>query len=65
MAQAEKTKSVTVSLAAGKVTKNTIRFDEVVPDGEYPVCGSLYVQKPVVQRLGNPSVITIEISAGA
>ena len=44
-----------------KETKNTVRFQEVVSDGEQPVIGPLYVQK---HALGSepPKTVTLTIS---
>lgn len=43
-------------------TKNTVRYEEVPSeDGMPPVIGTLYVQKWVLRRLGDPEEITVTI----
>jgi hypothetical protein len=44
-----------------KETKNTVRFQEVVIDGEQPVIGPLYIQK---HALGSepPKTVTVTVS---
>lgn len=45
-----------------KETKNTVRFKEVNPP-EHQVIGTLYVQKSVIQEMGNPKELTLTIEA--
>jgi len=47
-----------------KETKNTIRFQEVVEDGDKPVIGPLYVQKSALENMKyeNGQVIEVEIT---
>lgn len=43
-------------------TKNTIRYQELAKDSEY-VVGSLYVRKPELAGLGDPSELTVIVRA--
>ena len=60
-----KTAEVTTSFVLEKETKNTRKFEEVPEPGQPPIVGSLYLQKFVLERLGNPETVTITITAGA
>jgi len=44
-----------------KETKNTVRFQEVVKDGEQPVIGPLYIQK---HALGATPPQTVSLTIG-
>jgi hypothetical protein len=61
MATARKT---TVKFKEVRQTKNTVRFDEVVADGDPTAIGSLYVQKFTLKELGNPETLTVTLEAG-
>lgn len=55
---------VVVTLKQARETKNTVRFEEVEdPAGNPPAIGTLYVQKHIVRRLGNPETIQVTVSA--
>jgi hypothetical protein len=56
-------KSVTVTFAKEKETKNTVRFAEQVKDGEDALVGVLYVQKGTAGVLGNPETLTMTLTA--
>ena len=43
-----------------KETKNTIRFSEVVADGETPVVGELYVKKSAIKG-ETPKMLTVTV----
>jgi hypothetical protein len=54
-----------VVFARERETKNTVRFAEQEnAEGLPPVIGTLYVQKFVVKRLGDPQVIKITVERG-
>lgn len=55
--------NIQVQFEQEKETKNTIRFNEVEGDGP-PVIGTLYVQKYILRRLGNPDTLTVTIEPG-
>jgi hypothetical protein len=55
---------ITLTFEVEKETKNTVRFTEALGDGQPAVVGTLYVQKFAIQKLGNPSSLTVTI-AGA
>ena len=58
-------KHVTVVLAKEKPTKNTVRYAEVVAEGEVaPLIGVVYLQNHTVKELGNPDEITVVVHAG-
>jgi hypothetical protein len=60
------TPEMVVEFVKERETKNTIRFQEVDnPEGEPPVIGTLYVQKWVLKRLGDPDRIAVAIRPGA
>ena len=40
-----------------KETKNTVRFSEVVADGDTPIVGELYVKKSAIKMLGSAYII--------
>lgn len=54
---------VEIRFELDRETKNTVRYAEVVDPGEPAVVGTLYVQKYAVERLGNPSSLTVTIAA--
>ena len=56
-------KVVVVTLTIEKSTKNTVKYEEIITD-EPPVTGSLYLQKYVVARMGNPQTIKVTIEPG-
>lgn len=53
---------LTAVFTVEKDTKNTIRFQEVIGT-EPPIINTLYVQKYAVNKLGNPSKITVTVEA--
>ena len=46
-----------------KETKNTRKFEELPEPGQAPMIGTLYVQKHILQRLGDPTGLTVTIEA--
>ena len=46
-----------------KETKNTRKFEELPESGVAPAIGTLYVQKHVLQGLGDPERLTVTIEA--
>lgn len=56
---------VTTSFVLEKETKNTKKYEEVPESGQPPIVGSLYLQKFVAERLGNPETVTVTITAGS
>jgi len=54
-------KKLEVLLCVEKETKNTIRFEEVLEEGEFPVVRNLYIQKPHFEQLGKPQRIKLTI----
>ena len=52
---------IIVELVKEKETKNTVRFQE--QDQLNPILGVIYVPKVTLQKLGNPEVIKVTISA--
>ena len=49
-----------LTLRRAKETKNTVRYEE--PESDQPlVIGTLYLQKWVLHRLGDPETITVTI----
>ena len=51
---------VSAEFAFERETKNTVRFQEAEsPDGDPPIIGTLYVQKWVLRRLGNPQRLKV------
>jgi hypothetical protein len=55
------TKTATAKFVVAKETKGTFKFEEVPAPGEPEMCGSLYVKKHVLHRLGNPETITVTV----
>lgn len=49
-----------VKFTLDRETKNTIRYAEVVPDGETPVIGTLYIQKSALGA-DRPKEVTVKI----
>ncbi len=45
MPEPQQTSEATLTAKAIKVTKNTIKFEEVTPPGHPPVLGVVYIQK--------------------
>lgn len=53
---------VEVLMEREKETPNTFRYQEIVPKtGALPVLRTVYVQKSVLEKLGNPDVIKVTI----
>ena len=53
---------VAVQFVKERETKNTVRFQEVEdPKGEPPAIGTLYLQKWVLHRLGDPQKVTVVV----
>jgi hypothetical protein len=44
--------SIITDFKVDRVTKNTVRFSEVVSDEQVPVVGTLYVQKSALEVAG-------------
>jgi len=58
-------KKVTLEFALERETKGTRRFQEQgVKDGERAVVGTLYVLKPTLETLGNPTTLKVTIEPG-
>lgn len=58
-------KQVTIEFAREKETKNTVRYAEVVAEGEVTaLVGVIYLQKPTAKELGNPDHIVVTFAAG-
>lgn len=55
-------KEVKVKFAKEKDTKNTVRFTEVLAEGEPPAIGTLYVPKYTLSKIGNPDTLVITLS---
>ena len=53
-----------LSFQRERETKNTVRYEEQVTDAP-PVVGTLYLQKYVLNRLGNPDRLRVTIEAAA
>lgn len=55
----------TIRFKQEKVTKNTVRFTEVIADMDTPVIGTLYVQKYALKEIGykegQPLKVTMEV----
>jgi hypothetical protein len=49
-----------IEFKVDRVTKNTVKYEEVVEDGKEPVMGGAYVRKSVLKDLGvtNPEKAT-------
>jgi hypothetical protein len=56
-------KSTTVSFEKEKETKGTVRYAEQVEEDSPKVVGTLYLQKPAAEALGNPESLTVTIKA--
>lgn len=56
--------NVTVSFKEGKITKNTIKFDEVLKDETLDVAkvGNIYIQKSTLKEIGWEPGKEIEVS---
>lgn len=56
--------NVTVSFKEGKITKNTIKFDEVLKDKTLDVAkvGNIYIQKSTLKEIGWEPGKEIEVS---
>ncbi|WP_166792812.1 hypothetical protein [Methylacidiphilum caldifontis] len=55
--------AITVTLKQERETKNTMRFQEQVEDGQTPAIGQLYLQKSTYHQLGQPTVIVVTVAA--
>ena len=60
---ARNTASVTVQFAKEKETKNTVRYDEIVPDDTTAQVRTLYLVKDSAAALGNPDKLSVVITA--
>lgn len=56
--------AVSVTFDYERDTKNKVRFAERENGRGGVVVGTLYVDKSAVQALGNPSTLTVSITAG-
>ena len=58
--------NVTVCFKEGKITKNTIKFDEVLKDDTLDVAkvGNIYIQKSTLKEIGWEPGKEIEVSIG-
>ena len=57
---------VAVEFVKERETKNTVRFQEVEDaNGEPPAIGTLYLQKWVLRRLGDPQKLTVVVRTAA
>ena len=54
-------KAYTVEMVRDKETKNATRFAEVVPDGQPPRIGTLYVQTWSVGKDAQKVRVTVEV----
>lgn len=54
--------AVQATFVVAKETKGTFKYEEVPAPGEPEMCGSLYVKKHILHRLGNPETLTITIT---
>lgn len=52
-------KKHTVRFVREKETKNTVRFNEVPPDGKPPLIGALYIQK---WAAGSANGVVVELT---
>lgn len=52
----------TLKFEREKETKNTVRFQEVVPDGSSQVIGPLYIQKSAIGEKA-PQLLVVTVSA--
>jgi hypothetical protein len=52
-----------VTLRLARETKNTVRYEEVESDQPLLI-GTLYLQKFAAERLGDPEVIKVTVTAG-
>ncbi len=55
-----KSKSIVVEFVQERTTKNTVVYKE---PADPPLIGSLYVQKPTAEELGNPEKIKVTVEA--
>jgi len=55
--------TITLQFNIEKTTPNTVRYAEVVPDGDPAVIRTMYLQKFAAKQLGNPDSITVTIDA--
>jgi len=53
-----------VTFDKDRETKNTVRFEERVGE-DPPMVGTLYLQRWALRRLGDPTVLRVQIDAGA
>ena len=56
--------TIVVEFVHERSTKTTERFQEVVPEGDHPVIGTLYVKKAMLVRLGNPPRLRLTLEDG-
>ncbi len=63
-AREEQQMEVVVELSETKVTKNTVRFEEIDPPDGMKV-GAVYLPKHVVAQLGHPKKIKITVESVA
>ena len=52
-----------VTFDKDRETKNTVRFEERVGE-DPPMVGTLYLQRWALRRLGDPTVLRVQIDAG-
>ena len=55
--------AIQVQFTKERETPNTVRYAEVVPDGDPAVIRTMYLQKFAAKQLGNPDSITVTIDA--
>jgi hypothetical protein len=58
------TEQLTVHLERERETKNKVRFRELGDETEH-VMGALYVSKPELARIGDPSRLTVTVIPAA
>lgn len=58
---------LTLTFARERETKNTVRFAEVVEEGEKPVVGVIYLQKSILEASGalDAESVTVLVTATA
>lgn len=56
-------KSTTVNFELEKETKGTVRYAEQLGEDDPKVIGTLYLQKPAAEALGNPQKLTVTVKA--
>lgn len=54
-------KKLTVQFKREKETPGTVRFAEVVQDGDDKLVGVLYIQKATAAKLGQPEALTVTL----